>query len=227
MRPDWCRWTAGCAAAVVRLRRESSPTTAHLGSGRRVSCRSHRRVVLSQPRRRARPVPYSRTGDRLGCSAGGGHAGAEVGCGRCPAGVASPRQCVDGRQSAVDAAGHFRCGRPIGCLSSGHLRTGCRVRRRPAGVVLQELVAGLAAAGGVQPTPVGASKPGGQPAAELAADVGHRRPDKRVGLLDAEVVHLHSTDVPVAPAANDRLGDHVRVDTELCPGAMGPGAAHR
>jgi hypothetical protein len=51
-------------------------------------------------------------------------------------------------------------------------------RSRPPSVVLQELVARLAAAGGMQPAPVDASEPGGQPAAELAADAGHRRPGK-------------------------------------------------
>jgi hypothetical protein len=71
---------------------------------------------------------------------------------------------------------------------------------------------------------VGASEPGDETAAEWAADVGHRRPGKRVGLLEGEVVHLHSVDVPVAPAAHDCLGEHGGVDAELCPGVPGPGA---
>jgi hypothetical protein len=37
-------------------------------------------------------------------------------------------------------------------------------------VWLQELVAGSATAGGVQPAPMGTSDPGGQAAAELVAD---------------------------------------------------------
>jgi hypothetical protein len=41
---------------------------------------------------------------------------------------------------------------------------------------LGEPVAGSAAAGGVQPAPVDASEPGGQAAAQLAADRDHRRP---------------------------------------------------
>jgi hypothetical protein len=55
---------------------------------------------------------------------------------------------------------------------------------------LRELVAGLAAAAGMQPAPVSASQPGGQAAAELAADVGHRRAGERAGLLEAEIVDL-------------------------------------
>ena len=53
---------------------------------------------------------------------------------------------------------------------------------------LQEPVAGLAAAGGMQPAPMDANNPGGQAAAELAADIGHRWPGERAGLLQAEVV---------------------------------------
>jgi hypothetical protein len=46
----------------------------------------------------------------------------------------------------------------------------------PAGPVLWELIAGSAAAGGMQPAPVDTSQPSGQPAAELATDIGHCRP---------------------------------------------------
>jgi hypothetical protein len=41
---------------------------------------------------------------------------------------------------------------------------------------LEEPLAGSAAAGGMQPAPMDANEPGGQAAAELAADIGHRRP---------------------------------------------------
>ena len=55
---------------------------------------------------------------------------------------------------------------------------------------LQEPVAGSAATGGMQPAPVDAGEPGGQAAAELAADIGHRRAGERAGLLEVEVVNL-------------------------------------
>jgi hypothetical protein len=48
----------------------------------------------------------------------------------------------------------------------------------------------------MQPTPMDASKPGGQAAAELAADNGHRRPGERAGLLEAQVVDLQPADPP-------------------------------
>jgi hypothetical protein len=66
-----------------------------------------------------------------------------------------------------------------------------------------------------------ATKPGGQAAAELAADIGHRRPGERAGLLEAEVVELQSGHFAVAPAADDRLGDLVGVDADLGPGVLG------
>jgi hypothetical protein len=72
---------------------------------------------------------------------------------------------------------------------------------------LRAPVVAAAATGGMQPTPVGASQPGGQAAAELAADVGHRRPGERAGLLEAEIVKLEPGDLAVLPAADDRLGD--------------------
>jgi hypothetical protein len=86
---------------------------------------------------------------------------------------------------------------------------------------LGEPVAGLAAAGGMQPAPVDATNPGGQAAAELAADIGHRRPGERAGLLEAEVVNLQPADLAVLPAADDRLGDLVGVDADLGPGVLG------
>jgi hypothetical protein len=61
---------------------------------------------------------------------------------------------------------------------------------------LEEPVAGLAAAGGMQPAPMDTTQPGGQAAAELAADIGHRRPGERAGLLEAEVVNLEPGDLP-------------------------------
>jgi len=86
---------------------------------------------------------------------------------------------------------------------------------------LGEPVAGLAAAGGMQPAPLDTSQPGGQAAAELAADIGHRRPGERAGLLEAEVVNLQPADLAVMAAADDRLGDLVGVDADLGPGVLG------
>jgi hypothetical protein len=60
-----------------------------------------------------------------------------------------------------------------------------------------------------------ATKPGSQPAAELAADIGHRRPGERAGLLKVEVVDLEPADLAVLPAADDRQGDLVRIHAEL------------
>jgi hypothetical protein len=71
---------------------------------------------------------------------------------------------------------------------------------------------------------VDANESGGQAAAELAADIGHRRPGKRAGLLEAEVVNLQPGHLAVLPAADDRLGDLVGVDADLGPGVLGPGA---
>ena len=76
----------------------------------------------------------------------------------------------------------------------------------------------------MQPTPVDAREPGGQATAELAADRGHGRPDKRAGLLKVEVVDLEPGRLAVLPAANDGLGDLVRVDADLRPAVLGPGA---
>src|SRR5215211_7505675 len=103
-------------------------------------------------------------------------------------------------------------------------RTDGRVRYHVPGAVLQELVAGSAAAGGMQPAPMGAGEPGGQAAAELAADIGHRWPGERAGLLEAEVVELQPGHLTVLPAADDRLGDLVEVHAELGPSVGGPGA---
>src|SRR4029453_6552330 len=68
------------------------------------------------------------------------------------------------------------------------------------------------------------NNPGGQAAAELAADIGHRWPGERAGLLEAEVVDLQPAHLAVAPAADDRLGDLVGIHTDLGPCAVGPGA---
>jgi hypothetical protein len=89
---------------------------------------------------------------------------------------------------------------------------------------LEEPVVGVAVAGGMQPAPVDAGEPGGQPAAELAADIGHRRTGERAGLLQAEVVDLQPSDLAVLPAADDRLGDLFGVDADLRPGVQGPSA---
>jgi hypothetical protein len=76
----------------------------------------------------------------------------------------------------------------------------------------------------MQPAPVGASKPRGQPAAQLAADVGHRRAGERAGLLQAEVVDLQPADLAVPPAVDDRLGDLVGLHADRRPDVGGPGA---
>src|SRR5215211_4043849 len=100
--------------------------------------------------------------------------------------------------------------------SAPHPAMAC-VRVRP----LQEPVAGAAAAGRMQPTLVGATEPGGQAAAELAADIGHRWPGERAGLLKAQVVDLQPGDLAVTPAADDRLGDLLRVDADRRPSVLG------
>jgi DNA helicase II / ATP-dependent DNA helicase PcrA len=69
-----------------------------------------------------------------------------------------------------------------------------------------------------------ADNPGGQAAAELAADIGHGWPGERAGLLEAEVVDLQPGHLAVLPAVDDRLGDLVGGDAELGPGVLGPGA---
>jgi hypothetical protein len=58
----------------------------------------------------------------------------------------------------------------------------------------------------MQPAPLDASDPGGQAAAELAADRGHRRPGERASLLKAKIVELEPDHLAVLPAADDRLG---------------------
>jgi hypothetical protein len=135
------------------------------------------------------------------------------------------RPCRNRSGPAADPVEHFRCGRPVCRPGSGHAdrpqpRPVCARRVRWLG----EPVAGVAAAGAMQPAPVDMNNPGGQAAAELAADMGHRRPGKRAGLLEAEVLDLQPGHLAVGPAADDRLGDLVGVDTELGPGVVGPGA---
>jgi hypothetical protein len=76
----------------------------------------------------------------------------------------------------------------------------------------------------MHPASVKVSEPGCQAAAELAADIGHRRPGERASLLEANVVNLEPGNVPVPPAVNDRLGDLDGVDAELSPGVFKPGA---
>jgi hypothetical protein len=76
----------------------------------------------------------------------------------------------------------------------------------------------------MQPAAVKVREPGGQAAAELATDIGHRRPGERAGLLEAEVVNLEPGHVAVLPAADHRLGDLVGVDAELGLAIVGPGA---
>jgi hypothetical protein len=77
--------------------------------------------------------------------------------------------------SAADTARHFRSGRPACRPGSGH-----RGRIAVSGVTrrvrwLGEPIAGPAAAGRMQPAPVGTAEPGGQAGAKLVADVGHGR----------------------------------------------------
>jgi hypothetical protein len=50
------------------------------------------------------------------------------------------------------------------------------------------------------------------------------RPGERAGLLKAEVVNLQPGRLAVLPAANDCLGDLVRIHADLRPAVLGPGA---
>jgi hypothetical protein len=103
--------------------------------------------------------------------------------------------------SAADTAGHVHCGRPE-CRPGSRHRGGTAVSGvHTAGAVATGTVAGSVAAGRMQPAPVDVSEPGGQ----LAADIGHRRPGERAGLLQAEIVELQPGHLAVAPAADDRL----------------------
>jgi hypothetical protein len=79
--------------------------------------------------------------------------------GRCPAGMAIPAACAEQGRFYPR---HLHYGR-LGCRLSSGQRGRLRVRC-PSGRVrwLQEPVVGLAAAGGMQPTPLDASEPGGQ-----------------------------------------------------------------
>jgi hypothetical protein len=74
-------------------------------------------------------------------------------------------------------------------------RTECRARCPQRCGRLQESVVGLAATGGMQPAPVDASDPGGQAAAELAADISHGWPGERARLFEAQVVDLQPSDL--------------------------------
>ena len=62
----------------------------------------------------------------------------------------------------------------------------------------------------MQPTLLGTAEPDGEATAELAADMGHGRPDEGPGLLEAQVVDLQPGDLAVPPAADDHLGDLLR-----------------
>ena len=73
---------------------------------------------------------------------------------------------------------------------------------------------------------MGTSDPGGQTAAKLPADIGHRRPGKGAGLLEGEVVELQPGDLAVPPTADDRLGDLLGVDADPGPGVELVGADH-
>jgi hypothetical protein len=102
--------------------------------------------------------------------------------GRCPASMTTPAAPLGtGADLPPDTAGHFR-------WTVRHAIQVPDTRGHAAASAisrwvrwLRELVAGLSAAGGMQPAPVSASKPGGQAAAELGADVGHRRAGERAG----------------------------------------------
>jgi len=102
----------------------------------------------------------------------------------------------------AETTGQFCCGRPRCRPGSDTSARSAVSGVRPTGAVLREPAAGSAAIAGMQPAPVGASEPGGQAAAELTADIGHRRAGERVGLLEAEVVNLESGDFAVLAAAN-------------------------
>jgi hypothetical protein len=110
--------------------------------------------------------------------------------GRCPAGMANPTAGAEQERSCgtlPDTSAVAVC-HPVQVpdTADGLPRplSARRVRR------LQEPVARSAAAGGMQPAPMDTGDPCGQAAAELATDIGHRRPGERAGLLEAEVVDL-------------------------------------
>jgi hypothetical protein len=88
--------------------------------------------------------------------------------------VPEPERCP-----AIDTSGHSAVAvrHSVQVLDIGGRSTASSVR--PAGAVVREPVIGLAAAVWVQPAPVDASAPGGQEAAELATDRGHRRAIRR------------------------------------------------
>src|SRR6266516_857903 len=93
----------------------------------------------------------------------------------------------------------------------GRLCSGGRLARRPSwrrtpGVVgrLQEGLAWPPAAGRVQPAQVLAADLTGEPGAELLADVGHRGPGERAGLLDAQPANLQALDLAGAPTVHHR-----------------------
>jgi hypothetical protein len=85
-------------------------------------------------------------------------------------------------------------------------------------------VLGVAAAGGVEPLPVGAVEPAGQSGAELATHIVHGGLLDGAGLVEVELVELQAAEVAIPPAADDCLGDHRWVDIQRGPGAVGPGA---
>jgi hypothetical protein len=110
-------------------------------------------------------------------------------------------------------------GIPDTAASAPHPALVC-VRVRP----LQELVAGAAAAGRMEPTPMGAAEPGGQPAAELATEIGHRRPGEGTGLLEAEVVGLQPGDLTGLPAAETAWATWSGSTPTAAQVSLGPGA---
>src|SRR6266567_4970358 len=89
---------------------------------------------------------------------------------------------------------------------------------------LQEALAWPAAAGRMQPAQVLPADLTSQPGAELLADVGHRRPDERAGLLGAQPAKLQALDVPSAPAVHHRQQGGLGADPDRGPGLLGPGA---
>jgi hypothetical protein len=170
--------------------------------------------------------PRARTWQLVRCAAGGGARDRDFRRPRpCTSGVgmvgvrpalANPAAVRNRRGPAADTSAVASAMPPVPD-TRGHVA----IRRPSAGAGVTETRRrvggrwwGVASAGGT-------SKPGGQAAAELAADVGHRRPGERLGLLEAEVIDLQPGCLAVPPAADDRLGDLVGVDADLGPGVLG------
>jgi hypothetical protein len=165
--PVWSGWPSWC------LRRSDARTGVPATDGTRPSAWTRGWSLRQQCGH-----GNSRDGHLSGTAATAGHGRFRCGeHGRCAAVMATRLLIPDRCGSVADTARHFRCGRSPLRPRCGHRRRACRVRCPPVRVWwLGEPAAGSAAGGGMQPAPVDAGKSGGQATAELAANIGHRRP---------------------------------------------------